>query len=296
MDAGISKSGADVPYQWSHFDLNDPATHDTLASLAPEDVVGGLTQPETRPRCDPMHDGILLILRGINLNPGADAEDMVSIRLFVTRTQILSVWARPVFAIKRMTARQQDTPPPTTVDWINDLAIDLITTIEGVSLKLDDDAAAAEESMLEGHTPDTPITQKRIQIVKLRRFIGPMRDALTRLAGLDLPWLDPVRLSLRETANRSLRCVEELDAAKDRLVAVQDHFDLQSAERLGRNSYILSVIAAIFLPLGFLTGLFGVNVAGMPGTQWAPAFLALCVGSAIMGVALWAWLRWMKWL
>ncbi len=36
--------------------------------------------------------------------------------------------------------------------------------------------------------------------------------------------------------------------------------------------YLLSVITAIFLPLGFLTGLFGINLGGMPGAEYKWGF------------------------
>jgi zinc transporter len=41
---------------------------------------------------------------------------------------------------------------------------------------------------------------------------------------------------------------------------------------MNRTMYILSIVASIFLPLGFLTGLFGINIGGMPGTESSAAF------------------------
>ena len=99
-----------------------------------------------------------------------------------------------------------------------------------------------------------------------------------------------------EAADRTTRIVEELDAARDRLSAMQDHMDTRQAARFGRNSYILSAIAALFLPLGFLTGLFGVNVAGMPGADSPMAFWQLTGVCVVIGIALWLFLRWKRWL
>ena len=47
--------------------------------------------------------------------------------------------------------------------------------------------------------------------------------------------------------------------------------------------------------LHFLTGLFGVNLAGMPGGNWPGAFAALCAGTVVLGVALWFFFRWKRW-
>ena len=102
--------------------------------------------------------------------------------------------------------------------------------------------------------------------------------------------------ALRELANRTTMAVEELDALRDRLSAVQDDHDLDVARKQARNSFILSVGAGIFLPISFLTGLFGMNVSGMPGLDSPWAFTILCVSMAVLALVLLLVLRRKKWL
>jgi zinc transporter len=90
--------------------------------------------------------------------------------------------------------------------------------------------------------------------------------------------------------------VEELDAQRDRLNAVQDDHDLDVARKQARNSFLLSVGAGIFLPVSFLTGLFGVNVGGMPGLNSPWAFAILCGAMVLLALVLVAIIRRMKWL
>ena len=73
------------------------------------------------------------------------------------------------------------------------------------------------------------------------------------------------------------RNVEEMASTASRLAALFDHTQAQHAYKQGQNSYVLSIIAAIFLPLGFVTGLFGVNLAGMLGLEWPWAFATPCL-------------------
>jgi len=101
---------------------------------------------------------------------------------------------------------------------------------------------------------------------------------------------------LREAVDRTRRTIEELDATRDRLAAVQDQIASEQVRLLGRNSFVLSVVAAVFLPLGFLTGLFGVNIAGMPGTGTPLAFWLLAGASALLGLAIVLLFRLLKWL
>ncbi|MDH5798208.1 MAG: zinc transporter ZntB, partial [Paracoccaceae bacterium] len=99
----------------------------------------------------------------------------------------------------------------------------------------------------------------------------------------------------REVANRNLRSFEELEAITQRLQVLQDYIFSQRSEETSRNGMILSIVAAIFLPLGFLTGLFGVNIAGMPGMEWPWAFTVLTGISVVIGIALYFLFRVLRW-
>ena len=173
-----------------------------------------------------------------------------------------------------------------------------MSRIEAVSLKLEEKTDDFEVLVSEGKTPDpSSIGELRQTVIKMRRFINPQREAIATLAGID-DWLftQQERNLMRETSNRTRRIVEELDAVRDRLAALQEQIDAARSHALGRNSYILSVVAAVFLPLGFLTGLFGVNVAGMPGTTDPIAFWLLAGLSVASGVALFVIFKFAKWL
>ena len=53
----------------------------------------------------------------------------------------------------------------------------------------------------------------------------------------------------------------------------------------------LTVVAAIFLPLGFVTGLLGINVGGIPLAESKAGFWAVCGGLLVLGIALWLYFR-----
>ena len=101
---------------------------------------------------------------------------------------------------------------------------------------------------------------------------------------------------LREVADDITRQVESLDAARERAAVVQDELMNRMSEQINKNMYVLSVIAGVFLPLGFVTGLLGVNVDGIPGDETPWAFAALC-GLMLALVLFEVWLfRRFKWI
>ncbi|WP_293450423.1 zinc transporter ZntB [Planktotalea sp.] len=286
-------------WSWAHFDLADPNLADWLATQVDPLVAKALLAAETRPRVDAFEGGLIVTLRGVNLNPDANPENMVSLRLWVTSTRIISVRKRRLMALDALRVdAEKGTAPATPAAFLTALVDGLCHRIETVSLEFEEHVDALEESSLNAdQSTSKECLALRQSIIKLSRFVGPQREAVERLATDVTGTLQATHSNhLREAANRTARTVEALDASRDRLMAIQEHVDAHGAMTLGRNSYVLSVMAAIFLPLGFLTGLFGVNVAGMPGTEWIWAFAALTALSTAIGIALYAVFRWRGWL
>lgn len=286
-------------YRWLHLDLSDDTTTLWVKAHLPEIAAAALCQSETRPRCERLEDGLILNLRGINLNPEAAPEDMVSLRMWIEGRTIVTARLRKVWAVEALRDSVAAGKPPQSVGRVLvELTQGLTNRIETVSLELEDQTDEFEVLALDRQfvAPEN-LGRTRQAVIKMRRFINPQREAVSALAALE-DWIlhEDDLAALRENANRTRRIVEELDATRDRLSAVQDQVDALRASALSRNSYILSVVAAIFLPLGFITGLFGVNVAGMPGTESSSAFWMLTGVSSATGIALFFIFKFAKWL
>ena len=109
------------------------------------------------------------------------------------------------------------------------------------------------------------ILELRREIIKIRRYLGPQRDALNRLQSERASWLsEHDRLRVREAYDKITRYLEELDSARDRAGVAYEGLSGRIAEQMNNRMYVLSLIAGLFLPLGFLTGLLGINVGGIP--------------------------------
>jgi zinc transporter len=294
--------GAGAAWRWLHCDRTAPSFAAWAAEHLPAPVRAAILAAETRPRAEAIDGGILVTLRGINFNPGAESEDMVSVRLWATAEFVVTSRFRRIFAVDEiLTEITSGAAPANPAAFTARLAAMLTAKIEAISAAREEATDEVEEVLLD-EVPDAAgtgvrqVSQLSRSIIKLRRHVAPQREALARLAGLDAPFLGPPeRYELREVAHRTLRVVEELDATRDRLASLRSHIDSVHAGRIGRQGFVLSVVAAIFLPLGFLTGLFGVNVSGMPGTDVPWAFAALSVAMAAIGVALWLVFRWLRW-
>jgi len=275
-------------FVWQHFLRNDDLTRPKLLELAGDQfVVDALTASETRPRCTVHGDGALLILRGINIEHGAQPEDMVSIRLWINADQVLSVGQRPLKALNDLvSAMARDQAPKSPGDLTAKLALRLVDEVEPLVADINAQIDELEEMVLDAaaQTSRGALADIRRTSIVLRRYMLPQRDALTTLLIEDLAWLkERDRSRLREASERVTRLGEDLDAIRDRAQVVHDQLMDKRAETMNKQMLVLSIVAALFLPLGLLTGLLGINVGGMPGVDNPYAFSIVCAILILVG-------------
>ncbi len=287
-------AGEGPDFVWVHLRRDHPRAEDWLRETGLDRIViEALTAEETRPRCTPIGEGALLILRGVNLNPGAEPEDMISVRLWIEHGRVIGVWQRPLMAVRDLLdSVERNRAPVSPGDLVAKLALRLADRAEPTVAALNERVDHLEEAIEDpaGSVARGQLAEIRRASIVLRRFMVPQRDALTTLQIEDLSWLDDRdRGRIREAAERVTRLGEELDAIRDRAQVVQDQVMDRRAEVMNRHMLILSVVAAIFLPLGLLTGLLGINVGGIPGADHPWAFLIVCGLLLALGAAQ-AWL------
>ncbi len=287
---------------WVHLDYAGGAAKEWLydRSGLDEITLDALLAVQPRPRSVPRADGLLLIVRGVNLNEGADPEDMVSLRMWLDDTRIITMRHRKVNAIKAVKASLDVGKGPTCVgDFLCDTIDQMLDRITFVVDDIDDRVAESEDQALRAESFELRhrIADFRRQAIALRRYIGPERDVMMRLENQKMSWLnETIRSRLREAADRLTRSVEDLDAARDRAAVFQEEIASRLSELLNQRLYTLSIIAAIFLPLGFVTGLMGVNVGGIPGSGFRWGFFILCgIVAVLAGIQLWVF-RKLRWL
>ena len=146
--------------------------------------------------------------------------------------------------------------------------------------ELDDRIDELEEAVLSGAGRELQhnLLDLRQEMLKLRRYISPQREALSRLHTSKNAWLsDNDRLLIREANDKVMRYLEDLDSARDRAGVTQEALGNRLAEQMNSRMYVLSLVAGLFLPLGFLTGLLGINVGGIPLAEDPDGFFEIVI-------------------
>ena len=290
----------DGGYVWMHFAL-EAARGWVPANLdLEEDTLRALFADETRPRCTRKNGALLMNLRGVNLNEGAALEDMVSLRIHLTPTRLVTVRRQKSVAVEeiRLEMRAGIAPPDPATLTLRIIA-GLTDRIEPVVDELSDRVDAYEDLSITQGSVDlrADLSAMRHDAIVFRRYVAPQREAVARFAANDTDLLPEEALSAaREEADRVTRVVEELDIVRERAAVIQDQIAARRADEMNRNMMIISVVSAVFLPLGFLTGLLGINVGGMPGAENPVAFWLVVLLCAGLGALLMVLFKRMGWL
>ncbi|QLC26620.1 zinc transporter ZntB [Parasphingopyxis algicola] len=288
---------------WLHVNGAADRVRDWLSGAGglTEPTAGAMLSPESRPRVFHGAKGFVVILRGINLNPGSAVEDMVALRMWSDGRRLITVREEKLRTVRDLYERliASDNGPRTIAELFVELVDRLTERIGSVVLEYDDRLDAIEAQADQGDPEDLrrQLGNLRQELVGLRRYLGPQREALNRMMAEAPDWIDErQKLTLRETTDRSQRHIEEIDAARERAIVLKDDVANRLNEQLNRNLYVLSIVAAIFLPLSFLTGLLGINVGGMPGVDDGDAFWITCAALAVLLIVELLIFRKLKWL
>lgn len=289
-------------WKWVHLDRTAQETAPWLCDTAnvPTIAAHALLAEETRPSVKEFANGYVINLRGINLNTDAANEDMVAVRLWVTPEEIISLRRYKLMAVQDLRNEYENGAGPKTIgSFISELCHGLTQRISNKLNDLEESLDALEEAAIEKPSAKqrNEVMNIRRKAIPLKRFLFPQRDALEELSRLNVKWLSTTdKEHIREAYHQLSRIIEALDAFKERATLLQEELTNLSAEVANNNTYVLTIVAAIFLPLGFLTGLLGINVGGVPGIENPWSFIIVCICMVIIGVIEIIILKWLKWI
>jgi len=289
---------------WLHWDRGHPHTHSWLRAESGlnEFACNLLLEENTRPRLLALPEQqLLLFLRGLNLNPGAEPEDMVSVRIFADAQRAISLRLRPLRATEALIEDLlAGRGPKTSAELILRLAHYLTDKIElligDLAEQIDEqeELADAEQTSTLDHAE---LLQMRRRAASLRRFLAPQRDIYGQLTASAQAWFVGGDSSYwNELNNRLTRYLEELELSRERVSLLLEAENRRMDERMNHTMYRFGIITGIFLPMSFITGLLGINVGGIPGSESPHGFLLACSLMAVVALGQWLLFRRLRWI
>lgn len=279
----------DVPvpegnWRWCHFHRDAARAQAWLleGEVPPNGAAWALMAEDTRPRFTALDGGDVLFLRGVNLSEGAEPEDMISLRFYISEKYIVSVAVREQTALRGLIEDcREGAAPASTGAFVETLIRDLHFEVEPVLDELEDVIETQEFFAIDNRKlPDgearNAFIDARQDIVVLRRHLVPQSTAIREMVRRSPEWLSSPE-SIEEEAVAFERVVHDLDGLRERASVLRDEMSAGQSERMNETMMILSIVSVIFLPITFVTGLMGMNVGGLPLSQSQFGFWIVCI-------------------
>lgn len=264
-----------IPHKffWLHMECDEKETGEWLYEQRDiaDGVIEGLLAEDTRPRMTAYPDGYPINLRGINTEEGGDAHDMISIRMFVQKHRIVSTSKRYLHAEDELAEllRTEDAPEDAGGFLLALLEL-LVDRAESCIIELKEDVYDLEYKIIDESDTNQRrhLNEIRRKVITFSRFFSPQKDAAVKLANIREKMFTPHQIQgIKECINKLSKIIEDLDAIDNRCYVLQDEIAAITNDKINKKMYFISVMATVFLPLTFLTGLLGVNLGGIPGAS-----------------------------
>jgi zinc transporter len=259
---------------WVHLDGNYNTTKQWLkreVDYLDHIIIDALIAEETRPRIMEFDNGLLIILRAVNLNQNSEPDDMVSIRMWIDSERIITIQRRnmkAVFDIQQNIDGGKEIK--NSAEFLYNLLYQILFVTSPFLYAFNEKLDELEDKIMSTHDIELreEILQIRTQSAIFKRYLIPQREVISKLRICDRSWIDDwARRHFQENFDQITHMVEEIESASSRSQILHDELANALSEKLNRNLYKLSLITVIFMPLTFITGLFGMNVGGIPAAE-----------------------------
>ena len=231
---------------------------------------------DERCRIEPAGDGLLVVLNDLTFEARADPDEVSRLWAYVTPQMVLTLRAHPLLSTDRLRSEAREglriASGPALLCRLIAYQIEAIRELTDT---VTHDIDRAEDRILAGRIAEQrqSLGRSRRMCAHLRRAFGAQSIAMQKLIARPPAWLDREDSTWLASLQEDLGfAVGECAALYERAKLLQEELASRVAEETSRNLYVLTIFSAVFMPMTLLSGVFGMNVAGLPGLEAKGSF------------------------
>lgn len=299
----IVKLGTAENVAWIDLSLADVGSRDWISSdqTLSTHVKNHLLEPVKLTRRENIQGGLLVCLLGFKIgDKGRVNDELSSVKIWIEESRVITVRSGPNVAADELQQTVAAGEGPSSIfELLAFFMISYMRKLDGriseISVKTDDfeDRLLAEK----GEPRMDELNRLRRETLRVRRQLVPIRGILRlMLSDQSLKLGELQKRPLSAAAEHVGEYLETLEDCRERADLLRDQMEAQLSTMMSRVSYNLTVVATIFLPLSFITGLLGINVAGIPEEHSPVGFWIVCAFLVALALATWWLMRWRRWV
>jgi magnesium transporter len=287
----------DHGFYWIDADIEDlevlqPLFH--LHELAVEDC---LTEEEQRPKIEIYDSNYFIVVSSIRFD---DEEIFLrSLNIFLGKHYIITVTRQKINelrVLKPILWEEEVTAADSFLYHLIDLVIDNYTNVgDRIEAKIE----KLEEDILM-HTKKSHLNEiigLRSEILWLKKVLVPQKDVILTLNKKELKLIsDPLKKYFGDIYENAVKISETFETFRDLMGNLREAYQSSLANRANEIMRIFTALTTIFMPLTFITGVYGMNFEFIPGLHWEYGGVAAVIFMFLVGASMLLLFRKKDWL
>lgn len=280
---------------WLHFNLSDARARRWLldAAFVPTALREVLQEHDENRRVESTDGGLLLVISDFTYEDDSDPSEVAPLWSYAGPRLLITARLHALKSADELRLRMRSGISAASGIELAAQLLDIRTArIKQLASDMTGQLDDIEDEILAGN-----IEQQREQLgrsrrlcARLRRQFAPERGDLGRVVHRASHPLPEAERGVLESSVEGLAfAIEEIAEIYERAKLLQEELASRLAEDTGRNLYVLSLLTAVLLPMTLITGVFGMNVAHLPGANsfWLVMLLILASGGVTLAVLFW---------
>lgn len=287
-------------------DVSDPTSED-FEGLAEEFGFHHLSiedcrHSHQRPKVEEYVGYYFIVLYEAELVGANDRLELRELDIFLGKNYLVTVHSRPIRAIetsKRLwrewTDRSEQGSGLLAYLLIDAVVDDYLPLLDVISERMDD----LEDSIFgefKAEAIEEIFTVKK-KLLFMRRAITPLRDVFNTLLRREQPiFAREIHIYFQDVFDHLIRVADTIDTLRDMLSSTMDAYLSVSGNRMNQVMKRLTSISTILMSVTLIAGIYGMNFVFMPELRWRYGYVFAWLSMLGSGLALYVYLRKVKWL
>lgn len=273
--------------------------HFDLHPLLLEDILN----TEQRPKMEDFGDYIFLVVKMLYYDDQTERVEAEQVSLILGSSWVISFQERPgdVFnAVRERIQKGKGRIRKMGADYLAYSLLDAI--VDNYFIIMEKFGDRIEDTETELAISPTRQTLQAIRTIKremifLRKSVWPLRELVSSLERGESPLIhESIGVYLRDVYDHTIQVIDTVESFRDMISGMLDIYLSSISNRMNEVMKVLTIFAAIFIPLTFVVGIYGMNFEYIPELRWHWGYFGiLAIMASIAGVMLFYFKR-KRWL
>ncbi len=256
-----------------------------------------------RPKTEDYDSYIYSVLKMILLDKENKEITIDQVSIIIGPNYVLSFQERNGYVFDQMRERFENPASRLRKSGVDYLAYGIIdAVIDNYFLILEhfgDKIEYLEEGLVLHPRPETlqTIQKYKRDMITLRKSIWPLRELINGLQRVESDLIkETTRVYLRDVYDHTIQVIDTVEDFRDILSSMVDIYLSSISFRMNEVMEVLTVIATIFIPLTFISGVYGMNFEYMPELKWRWGYPIVMFAMILLAVSMFFYFKKRKWV